>query len=146
MSLNVRTDISPHVLTIRQKAVARWWLLYQPAPISALTPFRTQDDLDLHIALGVENDVFDAMLAKGQAQGIEVRGPVDLFPRSQRLCRRADHLDRRAARNNGPRCLEAARSAGPLAGEAPPGSAAIGAPMQDILRLKQCCAITCLWL
>ena len=39
--------------------------------------FKRQDDLDLHIALGVENDVFDAMLAKGRAAGIEVRGPVD---------------------------------------------------------------------
>jgi len=39
--------------------------------------FKRQDDLDLHIALGVENDVFDAMLMKGNAQGIEVRGPVD---------------------------------------------------------------------
>ena len=39
--------------------------------------FKRQNDLDLHIALGVENDVFDRMLAKGQAEGIEVRGPVD---------------------------------------------------------------------
>ena len=39
--------------------------------------FKRQDDLDLHIALGVENDVFDAMLAKAQAEGREVRGPVD---------------------------------------------------------------------
>ena len=39
--------------------------------------FKRQDDLDLHIALGVENDVFDRMLAKGRAAGIEVRGPVD---------------------------------------------------------------------
>ena len=39
--------------------------------------FKRQNDLDLHIALGVENDVFDAMLGKGQAHGIEVRGPVD---------------------------------------------------------------------
>ena len=39
--------------------------------------FKRQDDLDLHIALGVDNDVFDQMLAKGEAQGIEVRGPVD---------------------------------------------------------------------
>jgi catechol 2,3-dioxygenase-like lactoylglutathione lyase family enzyme len=39
--------------------------------------FKRQDDLDLHIALGVENDVFEAMLAKGRTQGIEVRGPVD---------------------------------------------------------------------
>ena len=39
--------------------------------------FKRQDTLDLHIALGVENDVFDRMLEKGRAQGIEVRGPVD---------------------------------------------------------------------
>ena len=39
--------------------------------------FKRQNDLDLHIALDVEKDVFDAMLRKGQAQGIEVRGPVD---------------------------------------------------------------------
>ena len=39
--------------------------------------FKRQDDLDLHIALGVDNDVFDRMLQKGQAEGIEVRGPVD---------------------------------------------------------------------
>jgi catechol 2,3-dioxygenase-like lactoylglutathione lyase family enzyme len=39
--------------------------------------FKRQDDLDLHIALGVENEVFDAMLAKGRAAEIEVRGPVD---------------------------------------------------------------------
>ena len=39
--------------------------------------FKRQDDLDLHIALGVEDDVFDRMLEKGKAEGIEVRGPVD---------------------------------------------------------------------
>jgi catechol 2,3-dioxygenase-like lactoylglutathione lyase family enzyme len=39
--------------------------------------FKRQDDLDLHIALGVETELFDRMLAKGKAQGIEVRGPVD---------------------------------------------------------------------
>ena len=39
--------------------------------------FKRQDDLDLHIALDVGNDVFDAMLAKGKRNGIEVRGPVD---------------------------------------------------------------------
>ncbi|MGH7109127.1 MAG: VOC family protein [Stellaceae bacterium] len=39
--------------------------------------FKRQEDLDLHIALGVDNDVFDRMLEKGRAQGIEVRGPVD---------------------------------------------------------------------
>jgi len=39
--------------------------------------FKRQDSLDLHIALGVENDVFDRMLDKGKAEGIEVRGPVD---------------------------------------------------------------------
>ena len=39
--------------------------------------FKRQDDLDLHIALDVDDQVFDAMLAKGKAQGVEVRGPVD---------------------------------------------------------------------
>ena len=39
--------------------------------------FKRQNDLDLHIALGVDNDVFDRMLEKGRAEGIEVRGPVD---------------------------------------------------------------------
>ncbi len=39
--------------------------------------FKRQDDLDLHIALGVDDDVFDRMLQKGRAEGIEVRGPVD---------------------------------------------------------------------
>src|SRR5713101_9513386 len=39
--------------------------------------FKRQNDLDLHIALGVENDVFDRMLEKGRSDGIEVRGPVD---------------------------------------------------------------------
>jgi catechol 2,3-dioxygenase-like lactoylglutathione lyase family enzyme len=39
--------------------------------------FKRQNDLDLHIALGVENEFFDRMLEKGRAEGIEVRGPVD---------------------------------------------------------------------
>jgi catechol 2,3-dioxygenase-like lactoylglutathione lyase family enzyme len=39
--------------------------------------FKRQDALDLHIALGVDNEVFERMLKKGEAQGIEVRGPVD---------------------------------------------------------------------
>jgi catechol 2,3-dioxygenase-like lactoylglutathione lyase family enzyme len=39
--------------------------------------FKRQDSLDLHIALGVETDVFDRMLEKARSEGIEVRGPVD---------------------------------------------------------------------
>jgi catechol 2,3-dioxygenase-like lactoylglutathione lyase family enzyme len=39
--------------------------------------FKQQDGLDLHIALAVDNDVFDRMLEKGRAWEIEVRGPVD---------------------------------------------------------------------
>jgi catechol 2,3-dioxygenase-like lactoylglutathione lyase family enzyme len=39
--------------------------------------FKLQDTLDLHIALGVEPDVFDHMLDKARAEGVEVRGPVD---------------------------------------------------------------------
>jgi len=36
--------------------------------------FKRQDDLDLHIALGVENEVFNAMLAKGRAEGSRCAG------------------------------------------------------------------------
>jgi catechol 2,3-dioxygenase-like lactoylglutathione lyase family enzyme len=39
--------------------------------------FKRQDSLDLHIALGVEPDVFDNMLQKAKDEGREVRGPVD---------------------------------------------------------------------
>ena len=39
--------------------------------------FKRQDLLDLHIALGVEPDVFDRMLEKARSEGVEVRGPVD---------------------------------------------------------------------
>ena len=39
--------------------------------------FKRQDTLDLHIALGVEPDVFDRMLDAARTAGVEVRGPVD---------------------------------------------------------------------
>ncbi|HZT89136.1 MAG TPA: VOC family protein, partial [Stellaceae bacterium] len=39
--------------------------------------FKAQNPLDLHIALGVEAEVFEAMLDKGKAQGREVHGPID---------------------------------------------------------------------
>jgi catechol 2,3-dioxygenase-like lactoylglutathione lyase family enzyme len=39
--------------------------------------FKRQDSLDLHIALGVEPDIFDNMLEKAKDEGREVRGPVD---------------------------------------------------------------------
>ena len=39
--------------------------------------FKRQESLDLHIALGVEPDVFDRMLEKARSEGVEVRGPVD---------------------------------------------------------------------
>ena len=39
--------------------------------------FKRQDSLDLHVALGVEPETFDAMLDKAKAEGREVRGPVD---------------------------------------------------------------------
>ena len=39
--------------------------------------FKEQHDFDLHIALEVEPDVLDAMLAKGKAEGREVRGVSD---------------------------------------------------------------------
>lgn len=39
--------------------------------------FRNQHDFDLHIALEVEPEALDRMLAKARAQGREVRGPSD---------------------------------------------------------------------
>lgn len=39
--------------------------------------FKDQHDFDLHIALEVEPDVLEAMLAKGRAEGREVRGISD---------------------------------------------------------------------
>ena len=39
--------------------------------------FKQQNALDLHIALGVEPDIFDQMLHKAKTEGREVRGPVD---------------------------------------------------------------------
>ena len=39
--------------------------------------FKHQHDYDLHIALEVSRDALDAMLAKGKAAGLEVRGVSD---------------------------------------------------------------------
>ena len=39
--------------------------------------FKRQEDLDLHIALGVDHATFESMLQKGKDQGREVRGPID---------------------------------------------------------------------
>jgi catechol 2,3-dioxygenase-like lactoylglutathione lyase family enzyme len=39
--------------------------------------FKAQHDFDLHIALEVEHDVLEPMLAKGRAVGIETRGISD---------------------------------------------------------------------
>ena len=39
--------------------------------------FKAQNPLDLHIALGVEPETFDAMLQKAKSAGREVRGPID---------------------------------------------------------------------
>jgi catechol 2,3-dioxygenase-like lactoylglutathione lyase family enzyme len=39
--------------------------------------FKAQHDFDLHIALEVEPDALDKMLAKGKAEGREVRGVSD---------------------------------------------------------------------
>jgi catechol 2,3-dioxygenase-like lactoylglutathione lyase family enzyme len=39
--------------------------------------FKNQNALDLHIALGVEPATFESMLQKAQAEGREVRGPID---------------------------------------------------------------------
>jgi len=39
--------------------------------------FKQQNALDLHIALGVEPDIFDNMLQKAKTEDRDVRGPVD---------------------------------------------------------------------
>ena len=39
--------------------------------------FKAQHDYDLHIALEVEREVLEPMMAKGKAQGIETRGVSD---------------------------------------------------------------------
>jgi len=39
--------------------------------------FKPQDDYDLHIALEVEREVLEPMMAKGRAAGIETRGISD---------------------------------------------------------------------
>jgi len=39
--------------------------------------FKSQHDFDLHIALEVEADVLEPMMAKGRAHGIETRGIAD---------------------------------------------------------------------
>jgi catechol 2,3-dioxygenase-like lactoylglutathione lyase family enzyme len=39
--------------------------------------FKAQSDFDLHIALEVERDVLEPMMAKGKAAGIETRGISD---------------------------------------------------------------------
>jgi catechol 2,3-dioxygenase-like lactoylglutathione lyase family enzyme len=39
--------------------------------------FKAQHDFDLHIALEVTLDEQEAMLAKGRAEGRELRGPID---------------------------------------------------------------------
>jgi len=39
--------------------------------------FKKQHDFDLHIALEVQHDVLDKMMAKGKAAGIETRGISD---------------------------------------------------------------------
>jgi hypothetical protein len=47
--------------------------------------FKRQDTLDLHIALGVDPDVFDSMLRKARNEEVEVRGQIDLHARSEWL-------------------------------------------------------------
>ena len=52
------------------------YLAYFEAPDMPFE-FKTQHDFDLHIALEVDMPVLEAMLAKGQAAGLEVRGVSD---------------------------------------------------------------------
>ena len=70
--------------------------------------FKHQHDFDLHIALEVPRDVLEKMMAKGKGgrhrDPRHLRSPVhrfDLFPRSQRLCHRADRQAARSRRGHG---------------------------------------------
>jgi hypothetical protein len=89
--------------------------------------FKRQDSLDLHIALGVEPETFDAMLEKAKAEGREVRGPVDhRFVRSIYFRDPNGYVIELTAStgkhggNHGSGDLEAARGAGALAGDKEP--------------------------
>jgi len=52
------------------------YLAFFEAP-DAPFEFRDQHDFDLHIAVEVEHDALEPMLAKGKAAGIETRGVAD---------------------------------------------------------------------
>ena len=52
------------------------YLAFFEAPDMPFT-FKNQHDYDLHIALEVDPDVLEPMLAKGKAKGIETRGVSD---------------------------------------------------------------------
>ena len=78
----------------------------------------------MHIALGVEPEIFDAMLEKAKAEGREVRGPVDhRFVRSIYFRDPNGYVIEMAASTGkhgeimDPGDLEAARGAGALAGD-----------------------------
>ena len=79
--------------------------------------FKRQHDYDLHIALEVSPGTLKDMLAKGRAQGVEVRGPSDhgmidsIYFRDPNgyvieLCaKRADHDARMDPASNGARAV-----------------------------------------
>lgn len=52
------------------------YLAFFEAPDMAFD-FKAQHDYDLHIALGVDRDVLEPMMTRGQALGIETRGVAD---------------------------------------------------------------------
>ena len=100
--------------------------------------FKAQHDFDLHIALEVEPESLQPMLAKGRARGIECRGPVgprhdriDLLPRPERLRHRAVRQARRPRRPDGPGPQRRARSTRSLDGGQGPdaGLSDAGAPV-----------------
>ncbi len=97
------------------------YLAFFEAPDMKFT-FKKQKDFDLHIALEVEPATLEKMLAKGKKAGIETRGrvrsslhPLDLFPRSERLCDRADRQGAGTRGRDGPEAQRRAREAHQMA-------------------------------
>jgi hypothetical protein len=80
MTRSIQTQSSGRVHKPRSIPSSRW--MTAPASPSSRCPARSstssaRTSLDLHIALGVGPETFDAMLEKAKAEGREVRGPVD---------------------------------------------------------------------
>lgn len=71
-----KTGRKAHVLHVFFEMDDGSYLAFFEAPDEPFE-FKEQRDYDLHVALEVSRETLEAMLAKGKAEGREVRGPVD---------------------------------------------------------------------